>query len=77
MEKILLLTGMNPDRRIFDRSIPTIRIHGDRDKTFPLRYTDTDMVIRGGGHVLPLTHPAEIAKALKQIAAGSCKHGFD
>jgi len=49
--------------------IPSIHIHGDRDATFPIRYTGADTVIHGGGHVLPLTHCEEIAEKLRQIAA--------
>jgi pimeloyl-ACP methyl ester carboxylesterase len=49
--------------------VPSIHIHGDRDATFPIRYTHPDMVIHGGGHVLPLTHCEEIAEKLRQVAA--------
>jgi pimeloyl-ACP methyl ester carboxylesterase len=49
--------------------IPSIHIYSDRDATFPFRYTNADTVIRGGGHVLPLTHYDQIASALRQIAA--------
>jgi pimeloyl-ACP methyl ester carboxylesterase len=49
--------------------IPSIHIHGDRDATFPIRYTCADTVIHGGGHVLPLTHCEEIAEKLRQVAA--------
>jgi pimeloyl-ACP methyl ester carboxylesterase len=48
--------------------VPSIHIHGDRDSTFPIRYTLADTVIRGGGHVLPLTHCEQIAEKLRQIA---------
>lgn len=44
--------------------IPTLQIHGDADTTFPLRYVSPDIIIRGGGHVLPLTHPQELAEIL-------------
>jgi pimeloyl-ACP methyl ester carboxylesterase len=49
--------------------IPSVHIHGDRDATFPIRYTRADSIILGGGHVLPLTHFEEIAEQLRQIAA--------
>ena len=49
--------------------IPLFQIHGDRDSTFPIQYTEADTVIRGGGHILPLTHSEEIAEILGQIAA--------
>ena len=48
---------------------PSIHFHGDRDATFPIRYTIADTVIRGGEHVLPLTHCEQIAEILRQIAA--------
>ena len=49
--------------------IPLFQIHGDRDLTFPIRYTGANIVIHGGGHVLPLTHCEEIAEKLVHIAA--------
>ncbi len=52
-----------------DSAIPVFQIHGDRDRTFPIRYVDADYVVRGGGHVLPLTHGREVAEKLRQIAA--------
>ena len=57
----------NPSQQA-DR-ITSVHIHGDRDATFPIRYTCADTVIHGGGHVLPLTHCEEIAEKLRQIAA--------
>ncbi|XZE21411.1 hypothetical protein SH449x_001312 [Pirellulaceae bacterium SH449] len=51
--------------------VPLIQIHGDRDATLPIRYTHANVVIRGGGHTLPLTHSDEIAKLLHQIAPPS------
>lgn len=48
--------------------VPVIQIHGDRDRTFPIKYTSADVVIRGGGHTLAFTHYEEIAKVLRQIA---------
>jgi pimeloyl-ACP methyl ester carboxylesterase len=56
-----------PSRQV-DR-ISSIHIHGDRDSTFPIRYTSADAIIRGGGHVLPLTHCEVIAEQLRQVAA--------
>lgn len=48
--------------------VPLIKIHGDRDTTFPIRYINSDLVIDGGGHLLPLTHYQEIAAALRRIS---------
>lgn len=50
-------------------SVPTVQIHGDRDTTFPIRHVDADVVVAGGGHVLPLTHPDRIADILSNLAA--------
>jgi pimeloyl-ACP methyl ester carboxylesterase len=56
--------------------IPTLHIHGDADMTFPLRYVRPDVVIRGGGHVLPLTHPQELAEIIIQAARPERIAGF-
>lgn len=50
-------------------AIPIVQVHGDRDRTFPIRFIQADQVIQGGGHVLPLTHHKEIAAILKELAA--------
>ncbi|MCS7465150.1 alpha/beta hydrolase [Stieleria sp. ICT_E10.1] len=60
-------------RRILDWSItpkvscPVFHLHGDRDWTLPLRYTDPDESVAGGGHVLSLTHPIEVNSYIRQI----------
>ncbi|QDV44544.1 Alpha/beta hydrolase family protein [Stieleria neptunia] len=60
-------------RRILDWSItpkvscPVFQLHGDRDWTLPLRYTDPDEIVAGGGHVLSITHPAEVNSYIRQI----------
>ncbi len=54
-----------PDR--VPLSVPVCHIHGDRDTTFPVRYTDPDVIIRDGGHVLPLTHPTEVANVMLAV----------
>ncbi len=41
-----------------------LRIHSATDHTFPLRYVHADVVIANGGHVLPLTHAAEVSEFL-------------
>ena len=37
--------------------VQTFQLHGDRDQTFPIERVRPDVVIEGGGHVLPATHP--------------------
>lgn len=49
--------------------VPVIHIHGDRDSTFPIRYTQADRIVRGGGHILPLTNCTEVAEILLGLAA--------
>jgi pimeloyl-ACP methyl ester carboxylesterase len=47
------------------------QIHGSADRTFPLWYTHSDRIVRGGGHLLTLTHSLDvnefIASALAKI----------
>ena len=57
----------SPSRKL--DSLRVIQIHGNRDTTFPIRYVDADVVVNGGGHVLPLTHAEEIAGILADLAA--------
>jgi len=56
-----------PSRELEELRI--VQIHGSHDTTFPLRYVNPDVVIADGGHVLPLTHPTEIATVLSNVAA--------
>ena len=59
--------------RILDWSItpkvscPVFHLHGDRDWTLPLRYTDPDKIVAGGGHVISLTHPGEVNSYIREI----------
>ncbi|TWU17884.1 Alpha/beta hydrolase family protein [Allorhodopirellula heiligendammensis] len=60
-------------RRILDWSVaptvscPIFHLHGDRDWTLPLRYTDPDKIVKGGGHVISLTHPGEVNSYIKDV----------
>lgn len=49
-------------------AIPLVRVHGDRDTVFPIRYLRPDIIIPRGGHVLPLSHSAEILDILMRYA---------
>ncbi len=53
--------GWNPKP---NRSVPTLQIHGDADKTFPIRYVKPDVVIPGGRHGLTISNPDEVAGAM-------------
>jgi pimeloyl-ACP methyl ester carboxylesterase len=47
-----------------DLGIPILHIHGDADRTFPLRYVNPDVVLHKGRHTLPVSHPFETANAI-------------
>jgi pimeloyl-ACP methyl ester carboxylesterase len=51
--------------------VRTIQIHGELDRTFPLHLTRPDIIIPSGGHLLPLTHPREIAEVLLEAGLSS------
>ena len=42
-------------------------IHGDKDHILPLARRPVDVTIRGGGHLLALTHPLEVNEALDVV----------
>ena len=46
---------------------PTLQIHGSADTTFPLRYVEADVVVDGGRHALPVSHPDEVLQAIRQF----------
>ncbi|EMI18239.1 hypothetical protein RMSM_04843 [Rhodopirellula maiorica SM1] len=48
---------------------PVFHIHGDRDRVLPMRYTQPDTVVAGGGHVISLTHPADVNKFIRSAIA--------
>lgn len=48
----------------WNSEIRLVRIHGDRDTTFPLRYLHPDVVIPGGGHHLAGTHAPQVAEVI-------------
>lgn len=50
-------------------AVPTLHIHGDQDMTFPIQFVRPHIVIHGGGHLLPLTHPQEIASAIREFGS--------
>ncbi|MFO0943868.1 MAG: alpha/beta hydrolase [Pirellulales bacterium] len=47
-------------------TIPVFEIHGSRDRALPLRKTFTGTVIPDAGHVLSLSHPAEVNQFIEQ-----------
>ena len=59
--------------RILDwRDMPTVpcpiyQIHGDRDKILPSQNTQPIVLVRGGGHVISLTHAEEVNNFIRQV----------
>ena len=47
-------------------NIPVRQIHGDRDHVLPHTLTTPDRLVRGGGHVLPMTHAEEVNEFLRE-----------
>lgn len=45
--------------------VPVVQIHGRRDHVLPHRLTHPDVLVPGGGHVLPVTHPREVNDFLR------------
>ena len=48
---------------------PVIQIHGDRDATFPAGRRDAEFVVHGAGHLLTLTHAAQVNAHLAEVMA--------
>jgi pimeloyl-ACP methyl ester carboxylesterase len=44
---------------------PIHQIHGMRDPILPWRLTSPDVLVRGAGHVLSLTHPREVNEFIR------------
>ncbi len=45
------------------------QIHGDCDRVLPISCTRPDVIVRGGGHVLSLTHAREVNEFLRSVLA--------
>lgn len=48
---------------------PMLHIHGTRDPLLPIRLTNPDICIKGGGHTLSTTHAEQINTLLEQFVA--------
>ena len=55
--------GMN----IFDK--PTLHIHGTNDWLLPIRLTNPDVCVEGGGHLLVLTHSEKVNEIIQRFVA--------
>ncbi len=52
------------------KNIPTLQIHGDADRTFPVRYVKADVVVRDGRHALTVSHPEEVSQVMEKFLRG-------
>jgi len=58
------------------RSTGFVRIHGDRDLTFPQAHQHADHVVTGAGHMLAHTHSTELATIIRQRQASDWNPSF-
>jgi pimeloyl-ACP methyl ester carboxylesterase len=49
---------------------PFWHIHGTRDEVFPMGRVGATHIVKGGGHMLTMSHPEEVNRILQQILAG-------
>lgn len=54
---------------------PVTRVHGDKDRVFPLRSLSSspDRVVAGGGHVISLSHAIEVSDFLQECLAATAQ----
>jgi len=52
-------------------AVPVAQIHGDRDRILPHRLTRPDVLLRGAGHLISMTHAEAVNEFLR---AGMAKH---
>lgn len=46
---------------------PVFQLHGSADPLLPLSRSQADRVVRGGAHLLPLSHPREVGDFLRWV----------
>ena len=49
-----------------DGTTPVYHIHGERDRTLPVKLTRPDVIVRGGDHMLPFTFPKQVNEFLRE-----------
>jgi pimeloyl-ACP methyl ester carboxylesterase len=42
-------------------------IHGTTDRILPRRFVAADLTIKGGGHLIPLTHSEEVERGVREL----------
>ena len=46
-------------------------IHGERDRTIPVKHVDYDFVLEDGSHMIALTRPVEVSAFINEVLAAS------
>lgn len=49
------------------KTIPIYQIHGANDRVFPVALTHPDVVVAGGDHALPLSHPSAVNEFIDKV----------
>jgi pimeloyl-ACP methyl ester carboxylesterase len=49
------------------RLVPICQIHGDADRTFPVRLTRPDVIVQDGGHLLTVTHASVVNEFVRHV----------
>jgi pimeloyl-ACP methyl ester carboxylesterase len=47
-------------------NVPIFQIQGERDRVLPAKLTHPDEIVPGGGHVIALSHPEQVARFLRR-----------
>ena len=56
---------INWQRKTYDENI--IHIHGNKDRTLPLRKVEYDYLVKGGSHMMTLTQGREVSALVRKI----------
>ncbi len=59
---------------VADPGVPVVHVHGSEDLVIPIRFVKPDVVVRGGGHALNLSHAAEVNAVVRRFVS-SCASG--
>ncbi len=62
VDQVLKWNGVNPAV-----DVPIVHIHGDADHLFPIKYIKGAQIVKGGPHIMILTHGKAVSKLLARI----------
>ena len=58
-----------------DPGCPVFHIHGQRDFVLPIRHTEPDTVVAGGGHLISLTHGEQVNAFIRSAIQQATGYG--